>query len=129
MKNIKQISSRKNEILSEIESIQSMRPGSVYHQYLNVKHKDKSKPVKRGPYYIYSKKVKGKTIAKRLSKSDAERYKIDVDNYHRFQSLCKEYAELTELLGDLLRKQAESEEDIKKNGYRTRKKSGSNKVS
>ena len=114
MKNIKQINSRRNEILSEIEGIKSMRQGSVYHQYLNVKHKDKGKPVKRGPYYIYSKKVKGKTVAKRLSKSDAERYKVDVDNYHRFQSLCKEYAELTEQLGALLQKQAESKDDIKK---------------
>lgn len=123
MRQLTKIKKRRQEILDEIISIESLRKGVINEQFLKVRHKGKSKPVRRGPYYVLSRNVKGKTKSIRIKKTEVEQVRGDIAAYHRFQKLCDEYAELTELLGDLLRKQAESKDDIKK-----KRKSNSKKI-
>ena len=100
MKEISEIESRRREILREVGKMRSMRKGSVTEQFLRVPQKGKESAI-RGPYYTYTKKEKGKTVGRRLKSTEVERFKDDVAAFHRFHMLCREYAELTERLGDM----------------------------
>jgi len=102
------IEARRREILKEVGEMRSMRKGSVTEQFLQVPQKGKE-PAIRGPYYTYTKKVKGKTVGRRLKSTEVERFKDDVKAFHRFQALCKEYAELNERLGEMEGKTMEGE--------------------
>jgi len=104
MTGIDGIETRRKQILEEISGIRAMRKGSVIEQYLKVRKKGKKEPVLMGPYSLYTRKEKGKTVGQRLSTQEAMRYKAEVDAFHRFRSLCEEYAEFTERLGELQRK-------------------------
>lgn len=92
---------RRKRILNEMREIRAMRKGSVTQQLLKVTHKGKKQPVMRGPYWLYTRKEKGKTVGKRLPPEITERYREEVEAYHRFQILCSKFAECTERLGDL----------------------------
>jgi hypothetical protein len=114
MDEIKSIEQSRRRILKEIGEIRVMRKGSVMEQYLEVAHKGKKEPVLRGPYWLYTKKEKGKTVSQRLRRNEAERYEKEVEAFHRFQSLCDEYAELTERLGELERELDEGSREKKR---------------
>ena len=101
MEVIEKVERRREEILREMRAIRRMRKGSVMEQYLPGKQKGKSEPVWRGPYWLYTRKEKGRTVGRRLSREEAERVRAEVAAGHRFQALCQEYAELTERLGEL----------------------------
>ena len=103
MKEIKTLEKRRREILKEIEGIRSMRKGSVTEQYVEAPIKGKEEPVLRGPYWVYTRKEKGKTVSQRLRVDQAQRYREEVEAYHRFQKLSNEYAEITVSLGELER--------------------------
>jgi hypothetical protein len=102
MNTTEEIEARRNAILDEIRSIRSMKQGSVTEQYLKVKHKGKSEPVLRGPYFVFTKKRDKKTVGYRLKEeNEIEQAKHDVSNHKRFMELCREYGRLTERLGEL----------------------------
>jgi hypothetical protein len=103
MKEIAKLEVRREEILTKIREIRAMRKGSVTEQYLKVKAKGQDEPVLRGPYFLYTRKERGKSVGRRLSREQAERYREEVEAFHHFQGLCNEYAEVTERLGALER--------------------------
>ncbi len=108
------IEERRKQILKEIRGIRAMRKGSVTEQYLKVKKKGQKEPELKGPYSLYTRKERGKTVGQRLSREDAERFKVEVDAFHCFRSLCDEYAELTGRLGDLERDLSEGSQEKKR---------------
>ena len=104
MATILELESRRDAILQEMRSIRSMRRGSINKQYLKVHHRGIKQPIARGPYYVLSRHEPrtGKTVSRRLtSKKDVEKARTDIEEYHRFVALCREYQELTETLGEL----------------------------
>ena len=113
MEEIRMVEERREQILNEMRQMRAMRKGSVTEQYLKVRSKGAKKPALRGPYWVYTRKEKGKTVGQRLSRKEAERFGKEVEGYHRFQALCSEYAELTERLGELEREQGEETQEKK----------------
>jgi hypothetical protein len=98
---IERLEKRRMQIIEEISSIGTMRKGSVTEQYLKVARKGEREPGLRGPYFLYTRKEKGKTVGRRLSKEKADRFRQQVEAFHRFQALGKQYAEISERLADL----------------------------
>jgi hypothetical protein len=98
---IQELEGRREQILTEIRNIGAMRKGSVTEQFLKTKRKGSEELVVNGPYYLYTRKEKGKSVGRRLSEEQADRYRVEVEAFHRFQALCNEYAETTERLADL----------------------------
>ena len=113
MKDIQELEGRREQILTEIRNIRAMRKGSVTEQFITGKRKGGIAPVVNGPYFLYTRKVKGKSVGKRLSAERAERYREEVEAYHHFQSLCDEYVVITERLGELERGSAEGSQEKK----------------
>ena len=102
MNAIEEAEDRRGAILEEIRDIRRMRRGSVNEQYLKVSHKNEKEPVLRGPYYVFTRSEKGRTVSWRLrTQADIEQAQEDVAAYKRFKLLCQELEELTERLGDL----------------------------
>jgi hypothetical protein len=103
MGQIRTLIERREQILKEMREIRAMRKGSVEEQYFKARRKGEEEPAVQGPYWLYTYKEKGKTVGQRLSKEEANRFHEEVEAYHRFQSLCSEYAEITERLGEMER--------------------------
>jgi hypothetical protein len=90
---------RQNEIIEEMRAIRSLRRGSVTEQFLQVRRKGQKEPSLCGPYWVFTRKEKGKTVSQRLSREEAEKIRKDVEGFHRFQELCRAYVDVTEELG------------------------------
>jgi hypothetical protein len=111
MNTIQDIESMRDRILAEMRSIRSMRRGTLTEQYLRVPHKGKKEPVLRGPYYVFSRKEKKKTVGYRLTTpEELEAARRDVAAHKRFVTLCREFEEWTERLGALDRQGEDSGE-------------------
>lgn len=116
---IQQIEERRDAILEQIRSIRSMRKGTINEQFLKVRHKGKDKPVSRGPYYVLSRRQEGKTVSQRLSREEFKQAQKDVDAHKRFVSLCKQFEELTERLGQIERESDELKQEKKQPNSRS----------
>lgn len=115
MSSIREIEKARQSILKQMQSIRSMKKGSVTEQFLKVKHKGKKDPVLRGPYYAYTRKEGKKTVGYRLkTKGEREAAKADVAAHKRFVGLCREYVELTERLGELERRPPDDMQEKKR---------------
>ena len=121
MEALEKVERRREEILKEMRAIRAMRKGSVMEQYLPVKQREKTEPVLRGPYWLYTRKEKGRTVGRRLSREEAEGVRGEVEAGHRFQALCREYEELTERLGELERELAKAGREKKRRRSRSSK--------
>lgn len=101
---VKELQKRREEILQQMFEIESMRRGSITEQYLKVRSKGREEPELRGPYYVFSRREGSKTASSRLkNEEELKQAQKDVEEYKRFVSLCKEYEEVTERLGELTR--------------------------
>lgn len=103
MDEIREIEKRREDILGQIRALRGMRAGTVSKQYFKRSGTHKEKAELRGPYWVHTRKVAGKTISQRLSGQAAEEVKKEVEAFHRFQQLGREYAALSERLGELER--------------------------
>ena len=121
MTQILNLERRREQILQEMREIRAMRKGSVTQQHLKVRLKGQDKPVLRGPYWLYTRKERGKTVGRRVSSEAAERLQEEVAAWHRFQELCQEYAQLTQQLGELERGLGEGSQEKKLRRSRSRK--------
>jgi hypothetical protein len=89
-------------IIEQMAAITRMRRGTVNEQCFEVRQKDGS-AVRHGPYFLYSRTVKGKSFSQRIGVEEAERYKAETENCRRFKELshrcvmvCEELAEADE---------------------------------
>lgn len=115
MNPIPEIESRRNAILEEIRSIRSMKRGTINEQYFLGSLKGKKRKVKRGPYYVLSRREGGKTVSQRLlSPQELQGAQQDVASYQRFVRLCQEFEQLTEKLGEWERQASELTEEKKR---------------
>ena len=84
---------RRKQILVEMAQIDSMEKGRLTEEYRD-SHKD-GKPIRLGPYFKYQRWEDGKNISRRIPAPKAGELRKAVEGYHRFQSLAKEYVQLT----------------------------------
>ena len=111
MSELSQLASRRSEIASEINGIESMRKGTLNSQYQQVKHKNGEVAIK-GPYFVLTRKsAGGRTISTSIPSKDAPRIQAEVDNYKRFRELSEEYVNVCEQISIL----GGSEDEGKKN--------------
>jgi len=59
--------------------------------------------VLRGPYYVLSRRQGTKTVSERIPADEVELTRRDIAADKRLVGLCKEYEDLTEQLGALVR--------------------------
>lgn len=115
MSTIHEIETRRDAILGEMRSIRSMRRGTINEQYLKVRHKGKKGSVKRGPYYLFSRREEDRTVGYRLTTEDEiQQAKKDVAAHKQFIQLCREFASLTEQMGELQRQPEGAEKKLPK---------------
>jgi len=99
MSMIQKLRQARQEILAQIALIEEMRRGSVIRQFLKIKLKGKRKPTLSGPYALFTFKLKGKTISRRLHDlEEIRRLEQQVENYHIFQRLCRRLVEIGEAI-------------------------------
>lgn len=109
-----QVRQRREEIAKEMVGITSMRRGTLNEQFWQSPRNGRKGPVTRGPYYVFSRKEHGVTVSQRVSGEEVERVREGILGYGRFVALCKEFADLTEELGDLERAEGPEAEALKK---------------
>ena len=103
MKNIEELEKRKEEIIAEIREIRTMRRGTINGQYLKVQRKEKE-PSIRGPYHIFVRNEKGKTISARINTpEELEVVQKDIEAYKKYIKLSKELAVVIEAITDIIR--------------------------
>ena len=100
MDSFRVIRQRRQAILDELASLEMIRRGSVTEQVLHPKGRE-GKRYECGPYTVYTLKRSGRTVSRRLSAADRDRFREQVDACHRFQSLTRELMEIGEALCDL----------------------------
>jgi len=120
MDTFQQLEARRLALLEEFRSFRSMRRGTINEQFFDVRLKGQAKTVRRGPYYVLSRREGDKTVSRRLTTPEAlEQARKDSEAHKRFHALCREFEEVIEKLGELER----TTEQEKK-----RSKSGSSKT-
>jgi len=128
MNEIEQVEQRRRQLVEEMQAIRAVERAALSEQMLRVKHKDKAGHALRGPYFVLSRWVEGKTKSRRVRREELPRIQEEVANHRRLQALFEEFAELTERLGQLEREQVDASEAVKKKpaspSRRTRKSSG-----
>lgn len=89
----------RQEIFTQIASIEEMRRGSVVRQFLKIKLKRGRKITLTGPYALFTFKQKGRTVSRRLHDvEEIRRLEHQVENYHIFQQLCRRLVEIGEAI-------------------------------
>jgi hypothetical protein len=128
MDSIQDIERRRKAILGELAGIRSLEQATLTEQMVPVRRKGSKESEVRGPYYVLARWVNGKTKSRRVSGAELAHVQQQVGNHKRLQALCKEFADLTERLGQLEREQVDASEAVKKKpaspSRRTRKSSG-----
>jgi len=120
---IKQIETQREAILDQLRQIRTLYRGTINEQFFLVPSKSKSQSVRRGPYFVLSRREGAKTISRRLNTAeDLDQARQDVAAHKRFVTLCRQYEELTERLGQL---EHQGDDGKKNGGDRRRKRPGS----
>lgn len=115
MNRIQDIEARREAILQELRSLRSLRRGTINEQFLKIRLKGEDAPVRRGPYYVLSRREGGKTVSQRLTSPERlKQAQQEVASYQRFVALCREFEQLTEKLGERERAGSEDLEAKKK---------------
>jgi hypothetical protein len=114
-----QLEAHRESLLSQMRLIRSMKRGTLSIRPEKVRHKGQREPVLRGPYPLFVRREGKRTVGWRLrSAQEVAQAREDIAAYERFTSLCKEFAQATEELGELER--AEVEEERLKKGLKSR---------
>ena len=116
MSEVERLEKQREEILAAMGRIGDMRRGSVSEQYFEIHLKGQPEPVRRGPYYVFSYKVQGKTYSRRVRGAEKEKLRREVQNFHRYQELSQELIEMNERICEL--KPMEPSREGKKNSRR-----------
>jgi hypothetical protein len=104
MDTFQQLEARRLALLEEFSSFHSMRRGTINEQFFDVRLKGQAQAVRRGPYYVLSRREGDKTVSRRLTTPEAlEQARKDTAAHKRFHALCREFEEVIEKLGQLER--------------------------
>ncbi|MDR0882451.1 MAG: hypothetical protein LBP55_07900 [Candidatus Adiutrix sp.] len=106
---LSQLQIRREEICSEIRTIDTMCKGTFNEIYYNSTLKDGSVR-KRGPFYNLTMKEKGKTVSRAVPKAEVEKTRQEVANYQLFRRLSDEYIEVCEQISTI----TQTHEEVKK---------------
>ena len=104
MDTIHELEAQRDASLAQMKSIRSMKRGTINEQYLDVPHVAMRQPIKRGPYFVFSRydPSRKKTISQRLTTpEELDQARKSVAAYKQYVALCGEFEHLTERLGDL----------------------------
>ena len=119
---IKQIETQREAILEQLRQIRTLYRGTINEQFFLVPSKSTNQSLRRGPYFVLSRREGTKTISRRLSTAeDLDQARQDVAAHKQFVSLCRRYEELTERLGQLER---QGDDGKKNRGDRRRQRPG-----
>ena len=121
MKAVAEIEGRRRAILQELAGMRSLRRGTLNEQYFQVRRRGGLEPVRRGPYYVLSRREGKRTVSRRVRRAEVERTRAEIAAQHRFRELCREYEELTERLGELESAGKEDSREKKLRRSRSRK--------
>jgi len=108
------IESQRLRVVEQMLQLGPMRRGTLNEQYLRDARKGAGPSVLRGPYYVLSRKEAGKTVSRRVRAEDIGRVRQEIARYSLFMELCREFAELSERLGEAPHGGAHREEALKK---------------
>lgn len=100
MKTLNDIRQRRADILRELQGIEQMRRGSVTEQVVESVDKH-GRRHRRGPYPLYTLKLQGRTVSRRIAVEQVPVYREQIELGRRFQELVRELMELGERVGDL----------------------------
>ncbi len=96
------------ELSHGLKNIDFALHGTIWKHYMkcsNVKCKCHANPPKlHGPYYDWSRKVKGKTVNIRLSEEQANVIEKWIQNMKRLESVCSSIETISILAAELIRK-------------------------
>jgi hypothetical protein len=108
MDDLKSIEKKRARILQHMSELRGMRQGTISEQYFKRSGEKSESDNLLGPYWVHTRKVKGKTVSSRLKGATLEQARKEVQNYREFQKLAHEYMELSEQLAELERTDCES---------------------
>jgi hypothetical protein len=104
-----ELAEKKQEVLAEISKLPAFRPGSLEHIYRKCGkpncHCAKPGAQGHGPVWILTRKVNGKSVGKVIKEEAVESTKAQIQHYHQFQELIREYVETNVKICDKLLEQ------------------------
>ena len=101
MTSMNKLESQRQRILEELAELGEMRRGSVSEQFVESAGRDGAKK-RRGPYFVYTYKEKGKTISRRLtSPEQVVLCQKQIQAFRRFQELTTQLLQLGEQASNL----------------------------
>jgi len=117
---------RREAILAEMRSLDTMRRGTINEQYFRRGGKSANESTgRRGPYYVFSRREGSHTRSRRLKTAEElAKARQAIAAHKRFLALCEEFVRTTEQLGDLVGREDGAEKEKKQRrppSNRTRK--------
>jgi hypothetical protein len=87
------LSAARQPILEELGSITQMRRGTLSEQYVE-RPTTNGGTVKFGPYFKFQIWQDGRNQTRSVTTDEALLLREDIDNFHRFEQLCQQLAQL-----------------------------------
>ena len=108
-----ELAQKKKVVLGEIAKLPAFRPGTLEAAYRKCGKPNChcAKPGARGhgPVWILTRKVNGKSVGKVIKEEAVESTKAQIQHYHQFQELIREYVETNVKICDKLLEQPKTE--------------------
>jgi hypothetical protein len=83
----------RQSILEELGSITQMRRGTLSEQYVE-RPAPNGGTVRFGPYFKFQVWQEGRNHTRSVTNDEAMLLREDIDNFHRFEQLCQQLAQL-----------------------------------
>ena len=115
---IDKLNSRRKELFEQLTGLSEFRRGTISINYSKCGKQEcwcsKQETKGHGPKYLWSKKIKGKTVSKNLKLGpEVEKYLSETERYKMFVNICDELIEVNEQLCNAMPViQLESEKDL-----------------
>jgi hypothetical protein len=109
MKTTKNIDEKIKKLKNELMAMDYILRGTINKKYLKcgkkecICHKDSDKL--HGPYYLFTKKIKGKTVGKLYSKKEADFLNVYLKKYNYIIDVIRRISDLSDQAVQLLLKQ------------------------
>jgi hypothetical protein len=118
---IKELQTKKKQILQTISELDNFRQGSLSPRYRKCGkpycHCAKEGSKGHGPLWMVTRAVEGKTVSKAIPKECVEKTYTQIDTYHQFQNLVREYTEVNIKICDAkLEAEKEASREAEKKG-------------